>query len=56
MVEYLTQLGKYPPGNITEKEIKEIGKLKKELEKFQEMDLLEAKKEKEEEESDSDSW
>ena len=41
MVEYLEKLGNYPPSNeLTEEEKKEVINLKKELQKFKEMDDL----------------
>jgi len=43
MVEYLEKLGKYPPSNkLTEEEKKEVIKLKKELQKFKEMDFADS--------------
>ncbi len=41
MVEYLEKLGNYPPSSeLTEEEKKEVISLKKELQKFKEMDDL----------------
>ena len=41
MVEYLEKLGNYPPSSeLTEEEKKEVINLKKELQKFKEMDDL----------------